>query len=86
MKPSVETTYTCTLLIQIAILFLSWWYGFLAADNAPLQVAIFLLVIGFIGGVVIRKQKTRDANQPLKAKTLTLIIGSILVTIGAYLA
>jgi len=75
-----------TLTLQITALFLAWWAKWLIMDNAPLFLAVVVLIIGITGGIIIWSQRNTEDRENRTLELTIVIIGSMIITVGVYMA
>lgn len=86
MKWRKQLIVHLTLISQITVLFLAWWLKYLITDNGPLFTSMMVLAIGIIGGIFIWLQANKHAIENKALETTIIIIGSLIITAGAFIA
>ena len=84
MKWRLELVAAITLIIQMLLIFSSWWLKVLSLEAAPLFIAIGILAIGIAGGSIMAALKRTQKKENIPLAKAIRIIGALFATVGVY--
>ncbi len=86
MKWQILFVSNTTLIVQITILFLTWWLKLLENKNTPFLLSIVIFCIGVIGGLLIKKIRKHKGKENRTLEELVISISAVLIAIGLYVS
>jgi len=86
MKWKYELIIQTTIIFQLLFLFYTWWSKFITREGSIPYIIAIVIIIGFIGGALMRLQKTKYTKENKNLFTIIRLVGALISTISVYLA